>query len=111
MAKKRIFRVFFVNQGKVYELYAKEVSQGGLYGFVEVRDLIFGERSDVLVDPSEEKLKAEFNGVSRIHIPMHAVVRIDEVEQQGVSKVIDVPGGGNVTPFPVYTPGGGPETR
>ncbi|MGA7802311.1 MAG: DUF1820 family protein [Gammaproteobacteria bacterium] len=110
MAKKRVFRVFFMNQGKVYELYAKDVSQGALYGFVEVRDLIFGERSDLLVDPAEEKLKTEFGGVSRLHIPMHAVLRIDEVEQQGVSKVVDAPGG-NVTPFPVYTPGGGPEGR
>lgn len=107
MAKKRIFRVLFLNQGKVYELYAKDVVQGALYGFVEVRDLVFGERSDLLVDPGEEKLKSEFEGVSCIHVPMHAVLRIDEVQQQGVSKVTDA-SGGNVTPFPVYTPGGGP---
>ncbi|HIB06250.1 MAG TPA: DUF1820 family protein, partial [Gammaproteobacteria bacterium] len=59
MAKKSIFRVVFHSQGNVYELYAREVSQGAMYAFVEVGDIIFGERSKLVVDPSEEKLKSE----------------------------------------------------
>ena len=43
----RIFKVTFVNQGKVYEIYAEDVTQGSLFGFVEVRSLLFGERSKV----------------------------------------------------------------
>lgn len=73
MAKKRsVFKVVFFNQGKVYELYAKGVSQSSMYGFVEVDGLIFGERSAMLVDPAEERLKSEFEGVNRTYIPMHA---------------------------------------
>lgn len=45
MAASHIFRVVFVNQGKVYEIYARKVSHGGLLGFVEVEELVFGERS------------------------------------------------------------------
>jgi hypothetical protein len=39
---------------------------------------------------------------------MHAVIRIDEVEKQGLSKISAIDGS-NVSPFPmpVYTPGGG----
>lgn len=109
MAKKRIYRIVFHNQGKIYELYARSVGQGELYAFVEVGDIIFGERSAVLVDPSEERLKSEFTGVKRTYVPMHAVIRIDEVEKEGVNKVVGTTeGGGNVTPFPMpmYTPGG-----
>jgi len=107
MSKRNIYRIAFFNQGKVYELYARQISQGGLYGFVEVEELIFGERSGVLVDPSEEKLKDEFSGVKRSFLPMHAILRIDEVESEGVAKITSV--GDNVTPFPspIYTPGGG----
>ncbi|HIF79189.1 MAG TPA: DUF1820 family protein, partial [Gammaproteobacteria bacterium] len=36
MAQKSIFRVVFHSQGNVYELYAREVSQGAMYAFVEV---------------------------------------------------------------------------
>jgi hypothetical protein len=98
--------VVFANQGKVYEIYARKVGHGTLFGFVEVEELIFGERSAVVVDPSEEKIQAEFAGVKRTYLPLHSVIRIDEVRKSGVSKV-SAADGSNVTqfPFPVYTPG------
>src|SRR5215510_4642757 len=105
MAASHIFKVVFVNQGKVYEIYARKVSHGTLLGFVEVEELVFGGRSAVVVDPSEEKVKAEFEGVKRTYLPMHSVLRIDEVHKHGVSKVSTFEGS-NVTqfPVPVYTP-------
>jgi hypothetical protein len=66
------YRVTFVNQGKVYEMFAREVYQDSLYGFVTIEDLLFGERSKVVVDPGEERLRHEFEGVERFHIPLHA---------------------------------------
>lgn len=84
---KTLFRVSFVDQGRVYEVYAENVSQGALFGFLEVSGLTFGERTTVVVDPTEEKIKAEFEGVSVTHIPIHNVLRVDEVDKQGVSKI------------------------
>ncbi|MDN5862978.1 MAG: DUF1820 family protein [Salinisphaera sp.] len=108
MSRKPIYRVAFFNHGRVYELYARSVSQGGLYGFVEIESLVFGERSQVVVDPSEEKLASEFADVVRSYIPMHAVIRIDEVKKRGSAKITDVRDGGDkVMPFPVYTQRGG----
>jgi len=104
MAKKKsIFRVVFHNQGNVYELYAHEVTQGAMYAFVEVSDILFGERSKLVVDPSEEKLKAEFSGVKVTYIPLHAVIRIDEVDKEGKSKVTPAEGEKmrNVSTFPM----------
>ncbi|MCB1739441.1 MAG: DUF1820 family protein [Gammaproteobacteria bacterium] len=110
MTKKRVFRVVFHCQGNIYELHARHVSHGEMYGFVEIDDIIFGERTALLVDPSEEKLKSEFEGVKRTFVPMHAVIRIDEVEKEGANKVVASAdaAGGKVTPFPMpmYTPGG-----
>ena len=105
-AKKSTYRITFHNQGKLYEIYARSVHQSGLFGFIEVEKIVFGEKSSVLVDPSEEHLKAEFEGVSRTYIPMHAVVRIDEVEKTGHSKITRAEGQSDkVAPFPVFTPG------
>ena len=59
MSKETIFRVSFVSQGEVYEVYARNVSQGGLFGFIEIEELVFGERSKLLIDSSEERLKTE----------------------------------------------------
>jgi len=108
MAEKTIFKVIFMNQGQIYEIYAREVGHGAMFGFVEVEELVFGERSTVVLDPSEEKIKTEFKGVKRTYLPMHSIVRIDEVDKQGTSKISRVEGG-NVAqfPLPVYTPGGG----
>ncbi len=105
MGEKTLYKVVFYNQGRVYEVYARSISQGDLYGFVEIEKLVFGERSGVVVDPSEERIKSEFTGVIRSYLPMHAIVRIDEVEKQGISKISSVEG--NVTPFPqgLYAPG------
>ena len=89
----------FVNQGKVYELYARKVSHGGLFGFIEVEELVFGERSSVVLDPGEERIKGEFAGVKRTYLPLHSVLRIDEVRKQGTAKIVALEGG-NVTPFP-----------
>ena len=94
-----IFKVIFVNQGQVYEVYAKEIFQSDLYGFIEVEDYLFGERSKVVIDPGEDRLRTEFEGVQRSFIPMHAIVRIDEVEKEGTAKVSESKGS-NVTAFP-----------
>jgi len=112
MATSHIFKVMFVNQGKVYEVYARKVSHGGLFGFIEVEELVFGEHSTVVVDPSEERLKSEFAGVKRTYLPLHSIVRIDEVKKQGVSK-ISVLEGANIAqfPVPVYAPPGDPGKR
>ncbi len=96
----QIFRVSFINHGKVYEIYAETVRQGDLYGFVEIAGIVFGETSSVVIDPSEEKLKAEFGGVNRTLVPIHSVIRIDEVKKQGQSKIIELDANANVTPFP-----------
>src|SRR5918994_5692045 len=87
MATSHIFKVVFVNQGKVYEIYARKVSHGSLFGFIEVEELVFGERSAVVVDPTEEKVKSEFEGVKRTYLPIHSIVRIDEVRKEGISKI------------------------
>lgn len=102
----RVFRISFINQGKVYEIYARRVLQGELYGFVEIEDLVFEDSSALLVDPSTEKLKDEFKGVERTIVPIHSIIRIDAVEKEGQSKIRDGGDGSNITPFPsFFSPG------
>ena len=114
MKDSKIYRISFYNQGSIYELHAREVHQSNMFAFVEIAEIIFGERSSVVVDPSEERLKSEFAGVKRTYIPLQAVIRIDEVEREGTNKIIstdDKPG--KITPFPLSSPStrNQPETR
>lgn len=91
----------FSNQEAVYEIYARSIKESDLFGFIEVEELVFGEQTALVVDPSEERLKMEFNGVKKTYIPMPAIFRIDEVSAQGTAKVKDRAGYDNkVSPFP-----------
>jgi hypothetical protein len=97
-----IYKVIFQSQNQVYEIYARQFYNSDVWGFIEVEEYVFGERSQLVVDPSEEKLKNEFAGVKRSYIPMHAIIRIDEVEKQGTGKISDsTAGSGNVSHFPL----------
>lgn len=106
MPETPIYKIIFHNQGQIFEVFARQIYQSDLYGFIELEELVFGERSQMLVDPSEEKLKAEFEGVNRSYIPMHAIVRIDEVAKEGVVKISEAKGTNNVSlfPSPAFTP-------
>ncbi|HKJ83210.1 MAG TPA: DUF1820 family protein [Mariprofundaceae bacterium] len=104
MSRKRIYRIGFIHRDEIYEIYARGVGQSSMAGFVEVSDLLFGESSELLVDPSEERLKNEFNRIKRTYIPVHAILRIDEVEKEGHARVMEAEGTARVTPFSVFTP-------
>jgi len=106
MSKKIIYKVIFQNQDKIYEIFARSVHEGEIFGFIVVEEIVFGARSTVLVDPSEENLKSEFKEVSRTYIPMHSIIRIDEVKKEGAAKITDVSeSSNNIASFPVYTSG------
>ena len=104
MSESKIYRIQFQNKGELYEIYVKNVFQGDLFGFIVVENFVFGSQTSLVVDPGEEKLRKEFEGVQRSFIPMHSVFRIDEVEKQGVGKITDMDS--KVAQFPgaIYTP-------
>lgn len=99
---ERLYRVNFVNQDKVYEVYVRHVYQSDMWGFIQLEDFVFGNRSELLVDPSEDKLKQEFADVDTCYVPMQAIIRIDEVKREGVAKISDAKG--NITAFPMTPP-------
>jgi len=108
MANQPVYKVIFQNGSQVFEVFARQIYQSDMWGFIEVEEFVFGERSQILVDPGEEKLKNEFNGVKRSYIPMQAIIRIDEVDKEGCSKVSSVtPADSKVTglPFAGLNPG------
>lgn len=102
---KRLFRVAFLNHGKVYELFCTDVCTSSLLGFVEVSGLVLEEKGSLVVDPTEEKMRDEFDGVEVLHLPMHSVLRVEQVRKKGQAVIRDRESGEKVTPFPIQ-PGG-----
>ena len=99
---KTLYKVTFLNAGKVYELYARRVVSGALWGFTEVAELVFDVHDGVLIDPTEERLRDEFGSTRVLHLPMQSIVRIEEVERKGPAAIRDAATGEKVVmPFPL----------
>ena len=99
---KTLYKVTFLNAGRIYELYAQRVGASALWGFTEVAELVFDVHTGVVVDPTEERLRDEFGGTRVLHLPMQSIVRIEEVEKKGQSAIRDAATGeAVVTPFPM----------
>ena len=99
---KTLYKVTFLNHGKVYELYARHIASSSLWGFTEVGELVFDVHAGVVVDPTEERLRDEFGNTRVLHLPMQSILRIEEVEKKGQSAIRDAETGEKVvTPFPL----------
>ena len=102
MRTKKLYKVTFLHLGKSYELYARHVASSALWGFTEVGELVFEPAGEgLLVDPTEERLKDEFKDTRVLHLPMQAVIRIEEVDRRGSLAIRDAADGQKVTPLPL----------
>ncbi|WP_018984349.1 DUF1820 family protein [Salinimonas chungwhensis] len=99
-----LYKVQFVSNGERYEVYVKEISQGSLFGFIEIGDFVWDTHTGIVVDPSHEKLKAEFSDVTSTYVPMHNVLRIDAVKKQGSASITRLSDKVTAFPGPIYTP-------
>ncbi|AKS41965.1 hypothetical protein WM2015_1595 [Wenzhouxiangella marina] len=100
-----MYKITFFNQGQVYELFCGKVHGSELaYGFIEISELIFDDGDSVVIDPTEERMREEFADVEVMHLPAHAVVRIEKVRKRGNCVIRDSKSGEKVTPLPVGAP-------
>ncbi|MDH3902091.1 MAG: DUF1820 family protein [Xanthomonadales bacterium] len=98
---EKLYRIAFLNHGKVYELFCTGVCTSGLLGFIEISGLELGDKDSLVVDPTEEKMRDEFDGVEVLHLPLHSVLRVEQVKKKGQMVIRERESGEKVTPFPV----------
>ena len=101
MAAKKLYKVVFLNHGKIYELYARSIGSSELWGFTCVSDLEFAARDGMLVDPTEERLRDEFANTRALHLPMQSIVRIEEVATRGPAAIRDGQSGEKIVTLPL----------
>ena len=82
MSAKPLYKISFLSNTRVYELYARHVAGSSLWGFTEIGEFVFDVREGMVVDPAEERLRDEFGNTRMLHIPMQHVLRIEEVEKR-----------------------------
>jgi hypothetical protein len=99
---KKLYKITFFNAGKIYELYARKILSGDIWGFTEISELVFDVNEGLVVDPTEERLRDEFANTKALHLPIQSIVRIEEVDRKGQLSIRDAATGEKVvTPFPM----------
>jgi len=105
MPKQKLYKVTFLSQGKTYELYARHVASSALWGFTEIGDLVFDPPGEgLVVDPTEERLREEFKDTTMVHLPIQAILRVEEVVKRSAIAIRDAASGDKIMPFPVAPP-------
>ena len=107
--RKKLYKVTFLSLGRTLELYARHVGSSGLWGFTEIGEIDFAHSDNVVVDPTEERLREEFKNTKVLHVPMHCIVRVEEVEKREPLVIRDAKSGeqiasDTVRPFPMPPP-------
>lgn len=97
-----LYKVNFINQGEVFEVYVRNIYSSDMFGFITLEGFDFSSKG-IVVDPSQERLKSEFENVTRCYIPMHNIVRVDEVEKTGSAKITEISGKVAQFPKPIYS--------
>jgi len=101
MKNKQLYKITFLTHGKVYELYSQLVTSSHLWGFLEVSKLVFEDGDGLVIDPTEEKLRQEFDSTEVLHLPIQSVLKVEEVKKRGQAVIRDRKSGEKVTPFPI----------
>ena len=79
--KKPIYRILFRHESHKIELYARRVFPSDFLGLVRIEDLIFFEdKNSLLINPMDDKIKKEFADTRVLHIPLHCLLRIEELK-------------------------------
>lgn len=68
--ERPIYRILYVEQEEVKEIYAQYISEETLVGFIE---------ADTLLNQGARKSAVPTNQVRRCYIPLHTILRIDEI--------------------------------
>ncbi|MDI9347787.1 MAG: DUF1820 family protein [Methylacidiphilales bacterium] len=85
----KIYRIKFKTEDSVYELFAHNFYQADLFGFVVIEGITFTEfQSDIIANPSEEKLREEFKFTEKLFLPLHSILRVEQVSNNGLARIV-----------------------
>lgn len=83
--KDIVYRTVFTHLDQVYTVYSQGISEETLVGFIELDSIIEVKQEVVLSTESHETHQLflqQLASIKRTYVPMHAVVRIDEMTRK-----------------------------
>ncbi|MGE4317947.1 MAG: DUF1820 family protein [Deferribacterales bacterium] len=86
---KKLYKIIFIDEDKKTQtLHASYVNPSSFLGLIEISDIVFIDKSEIIISPDDGKLKENFKNVERSFIPLNYIVRIDEITMKKETPVI-----------------------
>lgn len=86
---KKLYKIIFIDEDKKTQtIHASYLNPSSFLGLIEISDIVFIDKSEIIISPDDGKLKETFKNVERSYIPLNYIVRIDEVTIQKETPVI-----------------------
>jgi hypothetical protein len=87
--RKKLFKVIFMDEEKkIQTIHASKLNPSSFLGLVEISDIVFIDRSEIIISPDDGNLRTRFKNVERSYIPLNSIIRIDEVVIEKETPVI-----------------------
>jgi hypothetical protein len=96
-AQLSIYRVHFKWRDKEVSLRARELDLTHPY-FVSIKDLVFGAKPSLIIDPQEDEIRRAFVDTTNLMIPFQTVSLIEELAENAEKN--------RIRPFPDSTENG-----
>ncbi|PLX71039.1 MAG: DUF1820 domain-containing protein [Denitrovibrio sp.] len=86
---KKLYKIIFIDEDKkIQTLHASKLNPSSFLGLVEISDIVFIEKSEIIITPDDGDLQQKFKNVERSFIPLNSIIRIDEVMLEKETPVI-----------------------
>jgi hypothetical protein len=82
-----LYRVHFKWKEKEIQLTAKSLDLTHPY-FVSIKDIVLPEEKKLIIDPSDDDIRKTFGETNHIMIPFQSVILIEELEEEGKTRVM-----------------------
>lgn len=82
-----LYKVKFLQQNEVVELVVRYISEESLMGFIELEEIVFQSGKETHF--TRDEYKEEFSGLDRCYLPLHTLLRIDELNNSSSSSTKD----------------------
>ena len=88
-----LYRVHFKWKEKEIQLTAKSLDLTHPY-FVSIKDIVLPEEKKLIIDPSDDDIRKTFGETNHIMIPFQSVILIEELEEEGKTRVMHLSSAG-----------------
>ena len=88
---KKLYKITFLDDNKNHiTLYAHNIEQSDMIGFLEIYDFEFPRVSEIILTPGEDAAHELLKSTKRLILPLGLIIRIEELQEEKHAEIIRI---------------------